>query len=227
MTEPADERSEKDVRDAADPRSPDRMPWFYRNARRLFTALSSVGFDFKAYGVDRVPQTGGVLIAANHQSYLDPPLYGLPLRRPAAFLAKSELFENPAFARVIRALNAFPVRQGAGDVSAMRESIRLLQAGWAVTVFPEGSRTPDGELQPAQKGAGLMVKRAGVPVVPAVIHGSHDAWPRGTAMPRPGVPIRVLYGEPADLGVMKADDVRKWLDDRLAALFDDLRSGRV
>ena len=209
-----------------DPRDPGRASWFWRACKAGVQLGSTLALDFRAYRVDRVPATGGVLMLANHQSYLDPPLFGVAPKRPSAFLAKSELFENPAFAWAIRRLNAFPVRQGAGDVGAMKESIRLLQRGWMLGVFPEGSRTPDGELQPAQKGAGLMVKRAGVPVLPAVIDGSHQAWPRGSTFPRPH-PVRVLYGEPADLSGMKADDVRRWIDDALARLLDDLRSGRV
>jgi 1-acyl-sn-glycerol-3-phosphate acyltransferase len=164
-----------------------------------------------------------VLIVANHQSFLDPPFIGLPLARPVAFLAKSELFESKLFGGAIRRLNAFPVRQGAGDIGAMRESVRLLKAGWALTIFPEGSRTFDGGLQPAQKGAGLLVKKADVPVVPAVIDGTFDAWPRGAKVPRPS-PVRVLFGEPENLSGFKSDAIRQWVDERLAKLMAELRS---
>src|SRR5690606_24206910 len=126
----------------------------------------TLAFQLQAFHVGRVPPTGGALLASNHQSYLDPPLLGAKLTRAMAYLAKSELFENPAFGWLIRSLNAFPVKQGRGDVGAMKESIRLLQQGWLLNMFPEGSRTPDGKIHPAQKGAGLMIRRAGVPVVP-------------------------------------------------------------
>ena len=201
---------------------------FWRASRTVFDVLATLAFDFRAYRPERVPDRGGALILSSHQSYLDPPLLSLRLSRATCYLAKSELFENRAFEWFIRRLNAFPVRQGAGDVGAMKQSIKLIQSGWALAVFPEGSRTFDGSLQPAQKGVGLLVKRCrGVPCVPAVIDGAFEALPRGgSKIPKPH-PIRVLYGEPADLSQLKADDVRRWVDDTLARLLDDLRSGRV
>lgn len=208
-------------------RDPNEATAFWRASRAIVRGLGTVFFDFKAYRTDRVPQTGGVLLLANHQSYLDPPLFTMKLRRPAAFLAKSQLFDFGPFAWAIRRLNAFPVKQGSSDVGAMKESIRLLQAGWLLTVFPEGSRSPDGQLKPVQKGAGLMVKRAQVPVVPAVVDGAWKAWPPdGPLLPR-STPVRVLYGEPANISHMKADDIRKWTDDQLTTLLDRLRSGRL
>ena len=207
-------------------RSPERATAIYGGMRVFVRSVLRAGFGFQAFRTDRVPETGGLLMLSNHQSFLDPPILGCKLRRPMASLGKSELFGWAPFAWTIRQLNAFPVKQGKSDVGAMKESIRLLKAGWLLNVFPEGGRTPDGRLQPAQKGAGLMVRRAGVRVIPAVIDGSFDAWPRGQRLPRPHQ-IRVLYGEPADIGHLKADDIRKWIDDTLARLFDDLRSGRV
>ena len=207
-------------------RRPDRATPIYAGMRVLVNAVLGLGFRFRAYGVERVPRDGGLLMLSNHQSYLDPPILGAKLPRPMAYLAKSELFRNPVFGWGIRQLNAFPVRQGKGDVGAMKESIRLLQAGWLLNIFPEGGRTSDGELNPAQKGAGLIIRRAGVKVLPTVIDGSYDAWPKDRRLPRPH-PIRVLYGEPVDLSHLKADDVRKWTDDTLARMLDDLRSGRV
>ena len=218
--------SERVARAGDDRRSPEVRGLFWKVCQGVLRVGTSVAFDLQVFGVDRIPQRGGVLMLSNHQSYLDPPLLGVRLKRPMAYLAKSELFEFAPFALAIRNLYAFPVKQGKGDVGAMKESIRLLQAGWLLNVFPEGSRTPDGKLHPAQKGAGLMVRRAGVPVLPTVIHGSYDAWPRGQKAPRPH-PIRVLYGEPTDISHLKAEDIRKWIDDTLARMLDDLKSGRV
>src|SRR5688500_6596976 len=155
-------------------------------------------FKLQAFHPDRVPPTGGVLMVSNHQSYLDPPLLGTKLNRSMAYLAKSELFEHGHFSSLIRALNAFTIRQGKGDVGAMKESIRLLQEGWLLNMFPEGSRTPDGRVHPAQKGAGLMIRRAGAPGVPVAIDGSYEASPRGDRFPQPHT-IRLLYGQPVNL----------------------------
>ena len=207
-------------------RRPDRATPIYAGMRVFVRSVLRAGFSFQAFRTDRVPKTGGLLMLSNHQSFLDPPILGCMIDRPMASLGKSELFAWGPFAWSIRQLNAFPVKQGKSDVGAMKESIRLLKAGWLLNVFPEGGRTRDGELQPAQKGAGLMVRRAGVRVQPAVIDGSYQAWPIQNKLPRPHK-IRVLYGEPADIAHLKGDDVRKWIDDTLARLFDDLRSGRV
>lgn len=226
MSNATDNATARAAAGSIDRRSPEEANLFYKGWRCFYRISMTMLFDLQVFGVHRVPEQGGVLMLSNHQSYLDPPLLGVRLHRPMASLAKSELFESPFFAWGIRKLYAFPVRQGKGDVGAMKESIRLLQAGWLLNVFPEGGRTPDGKLHPAQKGAGLMVRRAGVPVLPTVIHGSHEAWPRGTRYPKPH-PIRILYGEPADISHLKADDIRKWIDDKLARMFDDLRSGRV
>jgi 1-acyl-sn-glycerol-3-phosphate acyltransferase len=179
-------------------------------------------FDLKVYGGKNIPPKGGVLIVSNHQSYLDPVVLASKLTRPLSFLAKSELFENPAFGWLIRQLNAYPVRQGEGDISAMKETIRRLQEGDALNMFPEGSRSGDGEIAPMQSGIGLIIRRAGVPVVPAVIDGSFAAWPREKKIFRPH-PIRVQFGPPMDLKDLKAPEIVKRIDATLRKMFNDLR----
>ena len=184
--------------------------------------IADLAFDLKALHPERVPATGGVLMISNHQSYLDPPLLGAKLSRAMAYLANAELFEFGPFAWLIRSLNAFPIQQGRGDLGAMKQSIRLLQEGWMLNVFPEGSRTPDGTLHPAQKGAALIIRRAGVPVVPVAIQGSYEAWPKTEKFPRPH-PIRILYGEPADLSHERPEQITRWIDQTLARMLAELR----
>jgi 1-acyl-sn-glycerol-3-phosphate acyltransferase len=198
-------------------------PWLYKGGRGICRVFTSMAFDLKVYGRPHVPLSGGVIIAANHQSYLDPVLVGSQLRRPLSFLAKSELFENRYFGWLIRNLNAFPVRQGEGDVGAVKETIRRLQEGHALTIFPEGSRSPDGELQPIQPGIALIVRRAGVPVVPCVIDGSFAAWPRHQKLPRPH-PIRVKFGPAMQLADLKGGEIVKRLDAALHQMFAELRA---
>jgi 1-acyl-sn-glycerol-3-phosphate acyltransferase len=166
---------------------------------RVFTTL---WFDLKVFGVRNVPREGGVLIVANHQSYLDPIIVGVRLPRPLSYFAKSELFESRLFDWLIRRLYAFPVRQGEGDVGALREAIRRLQEKDALVIFPEGSRTETGELLPVEKGVGLIAKKAGVPVVPCIIEGSFHAWPKGGKMFKPAK-IYAFFGP-----VMKLDDLK-------------------
>jgi 1-acyl-sn-glycerol-3-phosphate acyltransferase len=115
------------------------------------------------------------------------------------------------------------VRQGEGDVGAVKETIRRLQDGHALIVYPEGSRTETGELGPIQPGIGLIARRAGVPVVPAVVEGSFDAWPKGRRVFRPR-PVRVLYGPPLDLASLKANQIVGTIDTTLRTLFTELRA---
>jgi len=181
-----------------------------------------VFFDLKVYGAENVPFTGGVLLLSNHLSFLDPAVIGVMLRRPASYLAKSELFEVPVFGRVIPRLNAFPVRQGAGDIGAVRETIRRLKEGRVLTVFPEGARSLSGELQPLQGGFTLIVRKAGVPIVPVGIDGSYEAWPRGTTLPR-SAPVRVKFGPPLHVQEMKPAEIVTTVEKAIAGLIADLR----
>jgi 1-acyl-sn-glycerol-3-phosphate acyltransferase len=196
--------------------------FMYRWGRGVCRIWVDLWFELKVYGRHHVPRHGGILIVSNHQSYLDPVLLGTKLIRPLSFMAKSELFENPYFGWMIRNLNAFPVRQGEGDVGALKETIRQLQAGHALNVFPEGTRSPDGELQPLEPGVGLIVRRAGVPVVPAVIYGSYDAWPRDDKLFHRH-PIRVEFGPPMHLADLKAAAIVRRIETTLRVMFDQLR----
>lgn len=191
-----------------------KPPVLWKLAQTLCRIVTSVTFDLKCYGVHNVPLTGGALIVTNHESHLDPVLIGVQLRRPISYLAKSELFKNSFFSWLIRSLYAFPVRQGAGDVGAMKETIHRLKEGHLLNIFPEGSRSPDGSFLPVEAGVALVVRRAGVPVVPCVIEGSYEAMPRGSKLPH-RKPIRVMYGEPIDMSGWKTEQVvstieKKW-----------------
>ena len=194
----------------------------YDFMRALLRILGSAWFDLKVYGKENVPRTGGVLLVANHQSFLDPAVLGVQLRRKASFLAKSELFENPIFGWGIRRCNAFPVRQGEGDVGAVKETIRRLQEGHMLTVFPEGGRSPDGELQPILNGASLVVRKAQVPIVPVIIEGSFKAWSKDMKIWQRH-PIRVMFGKPAVVHHLKAKEITAFIDRQLHELLAELR----
>jgi 1-acyl-sn-glycerol-3-phosphate acyltransferase len=179
-------------------------------------------FELNVYGRKYIPRKGGVLLVANHQSYLDPVLIGVYLARPMSYLAKSELFANRHFGWFIRSLNAFPVKQGAGDVGAVRETIRRLREGHMLSIFPEGSRTEDGTIGPMLPGAALVVKKAGVPIVPVAIHGSYDAWPKGHRIFHPGY-VSVMYGPPMDVSGLKADQITQLIDRTLRGMHAEVR----
>jgi 1-acyl-sn-glycerol-3-phosphate acyltransferase len=159
-----------------------------RLAGRLF-------FRFRVIHRDRMIQTGPVILAMNHQSYLDPPLAGTTCDRAIYFLARRTLLDVPLLGWVLPKLNVIPVNQEGVDRSAIKAVIRVLQAGNGVLVFPEGSRTPDGTLQPAEPGMGLVIAKTLAPVVPLRIFGAREALPRSGGRLR-FVPITVVIGEP-------------------------------
>ena len=196
--------------------------FFYTFGRMMLRPWAALWFDLVVYGVHHVPRTGGVLVVSNHQSYLDPIVLGVKVPRAFSFLAKSELFENRHFGWLIRNLNAFPVRQGEGDVGAVKETIRRLQEGHALIVYPEGTRSLSGEIETIQPGVGLIARRAGVPVVPAVIDGSYDAWPKEHKVFRPHT-IRAMYGPPIDLEGLKAGQIVQKIEQTLRSMHAELR----
>ena len=180
-------------------------------------------FDLKVYGVHNVPKNGGVLIVGNHQSFIDPAAIGAQIPRMTNYLGKSELFNSPLKNWVNRRMGGFPVRQGEGDIGAVREAIRRLQEGNALVLFPEGGRTWDGELQPIKPGVGLIVRKAGVPVLPAIIEGSHDAWKRGTKFWKQH-PVRLRFGQPQMLGHLKTHEIVQTVDQMFHATLQELRA---
>ena len=192
-------------------------PPVYNFCRSLARLAGNAFFDLKAYGESNVPLSGGVLLVSNHQSYVDPIFIAAKLPRVLAFLAKSELFEPPGLRWLIRNCNAFPVKQGKGDVGAVKQTISLLQSGHAVLVFPEGSRTEDGKLQEIAAGAALVVKRAKVPVVPLVIEGAFKVWPKHRPLPRTGQ-VTVRFGEPIWLHQLESREIVRRIGDCFHAL---------
>jgi len=143
-------------------------------------------FGLRLVGVEHIPRDGPVVITPNHQTYADPPLVSIPVRRPVFYMAWSRLFQIPVFGNVIRLLRAFPVQIESSDPRATREAVRLLHAGEAVMIFPEGGRSLDGRIGRFKPGAFRLAVNVGVPVLPVTIAGGHQSWPPGRALPRRG-----------------------------------------
>ncbi len=141
--------------------------------------LARLFFDFRIVHRERMIQTGPVILAMNHQSFFDPPLAGNACDRAIYFLAKKSLMKAPVLGWLLPKLNVIPVEIEGSDRSALKALIRILRAGDGVLLFPEGSRTPDGNLQPALPGLGLVIAKTHAPVVPMRIFGAFDAWPIG------------------------------------------------
>jgi 1-acyl-sn-glycerol-3-phosphate acyltransferase len=164
---------------------------------------------------ERMIQTGPVILAMNHQSYLDPPLAGITCDRSIYFLARRTLMDTPVLGWLLPKLNVIPVNQEGIDRSALKALIRVLKSGNAALVFPEGARTLDGDLQPAQPGLGLVIAKTLAPVVPMRIFGAHEALPRGGGGLH-FVPITVVVGEPIFFTATDLDSPGKDLYGRLS-----------
>lgn len=147
--------------------------------------LCRLYFGIQFHGVRNIPREGGVIIAPNHQTYADPPLITIPVRRRVYYMAWSRLFDVPVFGWFIRRLRAFPVDVESVDRRALREATRLLREGHALMIFPEGGRSGDGQVQPFKMGAFRLAVSAQVPVLPVTIRGGHSAWPPTRRLPRP------------------------------------------
>ena len=180
---------------------------------------------FRAWGVGNVPRRGGVLLVSNHQSFFDPLLVGVPLPWGACYMARRTLFDVPGFGWCLWAVNAFPVERGGVDRRAMRTAEELLSRGGALVVFPEGTRTPDGQVKPFKAGFALIAARAGVPIVPVAISGAFEAWPRHRRLPR-ARRVHVAYGEPVPAPGAAKGACREAAEDvwrRVVALEEELR----
>jgi 1-acyl-sn-glycerol-3-phosphate acyltransferase len=153
------------------------MNFYYWLGYHLSRLLAQLFFGFRIIHRERAIQSGPVILAMNHQSFFDPPLAGNACDRPIYFLAKKSLMNVPVLGWLLPKLNVIPVNLEGGDRSALKALIRILSAGECALVFPEGSRTPDGNLQPAAAGLGLLIAKTRAPVVPMRIFGAFDAWP--------------------------------------------------
>ena len=145
-------------------------------------ALCRAYFGLELVGVEHIPATGPLIVTPNHQTYADPPLVSIPVRRRVHYMAWSRLFEIPLFGPFIRLLRAFPVQIESSDPRAAREAVRLLQAGQVVMIFPEGERSPDGRVQRFKPGAFRLAASLAAPVLPVTIAGGH----RDASCPVPG-----------------------------------------
>jgi 1-acyl-sn-glycerol-3-phosphate acyltransferase len=171
---------------------------FYRILHVIILILAKVIFRLKVIGHSNIPKKGGVIIAANHASYLDPPLIACAILRKVNFMAMAELFKNPFCGTLYKILGAFPVKREEADAGAIRRAVKLLKQGKLLLMFPEGTRSYDGRLQEPKGGVGMIAALSKAKVVPTFIKGTEKALPRGTW--RLGAsPVTVSFGEPLEL----------------------------
>ena len=191
------------------------MNSYYWIGYHLSRLVGRLFFRLRIIHRERMIQAGPVILAMNHQSYLDPPFAGTTCDRAIYFLAKRTLIDVPVLGWLLPKLNVIPVNQEGIDRSALKALIRVLKSGNAALVFPEGARTLDGDLQPAQPGLGLVIAKTLAPVVPMRIFGAHEALPRGGSGLH-FVPITIVIGEPIFFTVADLESPGKDLYRRLS-----------
>jgi 1-acyl-sn-glycerol-3-phosphate acyltransferase len=167
---------------------------FYTFARSLVYFILKPIYRIKAVGIENIPKDGGVLLCANHINNLDPCVVGIMAPRPIHYMAKEELFSVPVLGKIVSHVNAFPVKRGMSDREAIRKGLAVLKEGNVLGLFPEGTRSKDGELGMGLAGAGFFALRSEAYVVPCAIIGPYKAFRK----------LKVVYGKP-----IKMEELRK------------------
>ncbi|HEY0790413.1 MAG TPA: lysophospholipid acyltransferase family protein [Chthoniobacterales bacterium] len=171
-----------------------KMNPYYRFGYQTSKLVATLAFHHKVYGRENLIEDGPAILASNHQSYLDPPLIGISCRSDIYYLARDTLFEIKGVGWFLSKLNTVPVDRDRGDIGAIKNVIRLLQSGKRVIIFPEGTRSLNGELQAARAGLGMVIAKTLAPVVPIRIFGSYDALPKSGGLKFR--PVTVVVGKP-------------------------------
>ena len=171
------------------------MTIVYNIFYNLAKLLARMIFSMRVIHPERMVESGPLLIAVNHSSFFDPPLAGICSRRGVYYLARKTLLKWPFFGPLFPAMNVIPVERDGNDMSALREVIKKVKDGNAVLLFPEGTRSIDGNLQPARAGIGLVIAKTGAPVLPMRIFGAYEAFPKNARRFQLSQ-ITVVIGEP-------------------------------
>lgn len=195
------------------------MRWIYWLGWSLFGSAYRTLFGLKVVGREHLVTEGAVLVAANHESFLDPPLVGTLYRDEMYYLARKTLMTGPLLKWIYLAWNSIPVDQERPDMTSLKTIIKLLSSGQRVLIFPEGERSLDGTLGTAQPGVGLIAVKSGAVIQPVRIRGAREALPRGSGRVRfsqislhIGPPIRLTA---AELAAAKGKDGYRQVADRI------------
>ncbi|MEH7303540.1 lysophospholipid acyltransferase family protein [Neobacillus drentensis] len=168
---------------------------FYAFARSVVTGVFKPLYRIEAIGVEHFPKDGGVLLCANHIHNFDPIVVGIMAPRPVHYMAKEEIFSVPILGNIVRKCNAFPVKRGFSDREALRTGLKILKDGHVFGLFPEGTRSKNGELGKGLSGAGFFALRSTASVVPCAIIGPYRSFRK----------LKIVYGQPIDLDEMRKE----------------------
>jgi 1-acyl-sn-glycerol-3-phosphate acyltransferase len=172
-----------------------------------FRIMYATYFRWRVFNPERVPLEGPVILASNHASFLDPPLVGSGVHRGINYLARDTLFRYPGVGWLLRKWNSVPVDREGGGAAGLKAILDRLLAGGAIILFPEGTRTKDGKLQPARSGIGLTVIKSTAAVVPARVFGTFEAYGRHMKFPKPHR-VMVKYGRPMHFEKLRVEAKR-------------------
>ncbi|MBX5478928.1 MAG: 1-acyl-sn-glycerol-3-phosphate acyltransferase [Pyrinomonas methylaliphatogenes] len=182
--------------------------WVLEALRPPTRLLSKLLWRMSFRGTEHIPLTGGLVIAANHQTYIDPIWISIPIKRPLRYLAWDEAFDWPIVGPLMTLFGAWPLQIEGRDPAAIRRALQWIRAGGAVVIFPEGGRGyPDGSLKRFKPGAVRMALEAEVPILPVTIRGGHRVWPVGQLLPRFSS-VEIIYHEPYRIAPHAGEDVR-------------------
>jgi 1-acyl-sn-glycerol-3-phosphate acyltransferase len=187
--------------------------WIARNLCRFFCFLF---FRLRTYGLENIPRQGSFILISNHQSFLDPLFCGVRITRPLVFMARDSLFTNRFFGGILRSVDAIPVKRDHADLGAVKNIINVLKSGSSVCLFPEGTRSRDGKIKALKPGFGLLSRRGNATIVPVVIDGAFECWPRDKKIFSIGKTIDVTYGKPVTV-----EKVQEIGDEKLAQMLTD------
>jgi 1-acyl-sn-glycerol-3-phosphate acyltransferase len=201
---------------------------WYDFLRVLCRVLGVAVFRIRVFGRELVPKSGGVLVVSNHQSHLDPVLVGLAFDRRLNYVARDTLFGFAPFAWLMMSLDAIPIdREGTG-LGGLKESLRRLRDGEMLLIFPEGTRTRDGEVGQLKPGFLALARRAKVPLLPVGLDGSYESWPRQNLVPQPAV-IQIRFAAPLSpemMSTMSDEELLSEVDCRIRQSYELVRDGR-
>jgi 1-acyl-sn-glycerol-3-phosphate acyltransferase len=172
-----------------------KMRWMYRLTLFISWLVGKLFYRLKIYGLEHYYPRGAI-IAANHTSFLDPPIVSVSWPEEVHFLARETLFRNKVFGAFIRNINSHPVSGDVGDIGVIKTICALLSEGKKVVLFPEGTRSRDGELQPLKPGIAMLVARTQTAIIPVYIDGAYRAWSRKRKLPKPFGKVTCIFGSP-------------------------------
>ena len=198
--------------------------WLLDAMRPVVRGLSRALWRISYRGFENIPAEGGLVIAANHQTYVDPFWVGSRVKRPVRFLAWSEAFGWPLVGKALELLGAWPIVLDRGNPTAHKRSLQWLRAGGAIMIFPEGQRAyADAAFSRFKAGAVRLAMEAGVPVLPVTIRGGQRVWPRGQRLPRLAR-VEIVFHPPRRPAPLPGEDPRHCVQRETEALAAVIKS---